>query len=533
MIKRVMTGSVAAGVIALSATSLMATAQTPQAATPSDCANLTALAIPEGSVTSATMVTPEPPPAGGVSSGAAVANKAYCRVQITLKPEPGSNIRIEVWLPDKAKWNGKFLGTGNGGSAGSIVTSALIAGVNRGYAVANTDMGSSSGKGGLNFGFGIGRPDLQKDFNYRATDGMTLEGKAITAAYYGDKPKYSYFEGCSSGGAQALEQAQHLPLEYNGVIAGAPANQRPNLHVVRLWDEWNNLTTPDATVSKHKMELVAQLAVDQCDTLDNVKDGIINDPRVCKVDLRPLLCKKGEGPECLTARQAQTVRAIWQGATNPRTKAAIYWGFEPGSEAAIDLHWDSKVSPTGDVIVSDNMINWSDQYQQAHPDGVGFNFDTDVMLADLDIKDANWADAKLDAFAKNAGKVIIYHGWADGLVPPGGSVAYFEAIAKANEGYANTSGFARLFMVPGMGHCSGGVGPDQFDMLTAMEHWEELATPPDSIMATRLPRDDLPALSRPLCPYPAVGIYTGKGNPNDAANFICGKGGGSQAWSDH
>ena len=534
MIKRVIMGSAAVGAIILAATS-MATAQTSPAATPGDCASLTGMAIKDGSVTAAAMVTPTAAPAGPgqAEQAQAAAKPAYCRVQVTLKPEPGSNIKIEVWLPEKANWNGKFLGTGNGGAAGKISTSALIAGVERGYAVANTDMGSSSGKGGLNFGFGIGRPDLQKDFNYRATDGMTLDGKAITAVYYGDKPKYSYFEGCSSGGAQALEQAQHLPLEYNGVIAGAPANQRPNLHMVRLWNEWNNLLTSEATVSKHQMDLVAQLAADQCDALDGVRDGIISDPRECRVDLRPLLCKSGDGPECLTARQVETVRAIWQGPTNPRTKVRVYWGFEPGSESAIDLHWDSKIGPDGKVVVSDNLINWSDQYQKAHPDGVGFDFDSDVMLANLDLKDTHWADTKLDAFQKNGGKLIIYHGWADGLVPSAGSVSYFEDIAKANDGYANTIGFARLFMVPGMGHCRGGVGPDQFDMLTAMEQWEEFASPPDTILATRLPRDGLPALSRPLCSYPGVEKYTGKGNPNDAGNFICGKAGAEQAWSDH
>jgi hypothetical protein len=537
MIKRVMMGSVAAGVIVLAATS-MATAQKSQAATPGDCASLTDVAIKDGSVTSATMVTPAAAPAGAAAApagqGQAAAKQAYCRVQVTLKPEPGSNIKIEVWLPDKANWNGKFLGTGNGGSAGKISAAALIAGVDRGYAVANTDMGSSSGKGGLDFGFGIGRPDLQKDFNYRSTDGMTIDGKVVTAAYYGVKPKYSYFQGCSSGGAQAWEQIQNLPDAYNGVIAGAAANQRPNLHMTRIWDEWNNLVTPEATVSKRMMELVTALAVYQCDRLDGVRDGIISDPRACAVDLKPLLCKSGDsGPDCLTARQAQTVKAIWKGATNPRTKARVYWGFEPGAEAAIDLHWDSKIGPGGKVIVADNMINWSEQYQKAHPDGVGFDFDKDVDMAGQDLVGAHWAEPKLAAFQNAGGKVIIYHGWADGLVPPDGSVAYYEEIAKANGGLAEARKFARLFMVPGMGHCRGGVGPDQFDMLAELENWVEKDFTPDAIPATRPARNGLPALGRPLCPYPSVERYIGQGDTNDAANFVCGKATGSQDWSDH
>jgi feruloyl esterase len=281
------------------------------------------------------------------------------------------------------------------------------------------------------------------------------------------------------------------------------------------------------------MQLITQLATDQCDLQDGVKDGIISDPHSCQVNLKPLMCKGGDGPECLTPRQAETMRAVWKGATNPRTKARVYWGFEPGSEAAIDLHWDSQIGPGGQVIVSDNMINWSEQYQKAHPDGVGFDFDKDVALADQDLTGAYWADPKLSAFSQNAGKVIIYHGWADGLVPSSGTVAYYEDIMRANDGHDNTIGFARLFMVPGMGHCRGGVGPDQFDMLTALEDWVELAQAPDTILATRTARDDLPALSRPLCAWPGTEAYTGKGSINDAANFICGKAGASSSWSDH
>jgi hypothetical protein len=515
--KRALIVSAAAGILALGAGSV-AIGQKSGAAAPGDCSSLTNVAIKDGVVTSAAMVKPGGAPAGRGPS----ATQAYCRVQVTLKPEPGSNIKIELWLPDKASWNGKFLGTGNGGSAGVISTPALVAGVNRGYAVANTDMGSSSGKGGLDFGFGIGRPDLQKDFNYRSTDGMTIEGKVITTAYYGGKPKYSYFQGCSSGGSQAWEQIQHLPDAYDGVIAGAAANNRPNLHMARIWDEWNNLKTPEAMVPKAKMAMVTQAVTAQCDMLDGVKDGIIADPRVCRPNLKPLTCQHGtDNPECLTPAQVKTVMAVWKGATNPRTKAQVYPGFEPGAEAAIDLHWDSKIGPNGQVVVSGNMINWSEQYQKAHPGGVGFDFDKDVARADADIKDANWTDPKLAAFQKAHGKVIIYHGWADGLVPTMGTPNYYEQIAKTNGGFAKTQSFARLFMVPGMGHCRGGVGPDQFDMLTALENWVEKGDAPKQIIAHRDAKPGLPALSRPLCPYPAEAKYTGKGDTSDAANFMC------------
>lgn len=500
----------AAGALALGACSSGGDGQT-AAVRAGDCEGLTAFPVKDGKVTAAAMVRP------------ATANAVpYCRVQMTLKPEPGSNIRIEVWLPEAGRWNGRFLGTGNGGAAGSIQTAALTAGVARGYATANTDMGSSNGAGGLNFGFAVGRPDLQKDFSYRSTDGMTIEGKRIAAAFYGRAPQYSYFQGCSTGGYQAWEQIHRLPDAYDGVIAGAAANDRPNLHMTRIWDEWRNLRAPEATIPKAKLAVVQRAATAACDAADGVKDGIIDDPRRCGFDPASLICKGGDGPDCLTARQAETMKAIYDGARNPRTGAQVYPGFERGSEAGIDLHWEAKPGPGGAVIVKDNLINWSAQYQKAHPDGVGFDFDRDVARADADLnRMMNYTDPKLTAFQRAGGKVLIYHGWADSLVPARGTPNYYERIAKANGGYEKTQGFARLFMVPGMGHCRGGVGPDQFDMLTALEQWVEHGQAPTMILAKRPARGGLPALSRPLCPYPAAARYSGRGDANDAANFVC------------
>jgi feruloyl esterase len=491
------------------------------AVAPGDCEGLTGLVLKDAKVTAASVVKPGAAPAAA-GRAAATPSAPYCRVQITLKPEPTSNIRIEVWLPEAGRWNGKFLGTGNGGAAGSIQAGALAGGVARGYAVANTDMGSSSGAGGLNFGFGAGRPDLQKDFSYRSTDGMTLLGKQITAAYFGKKPRYSYFQGCSTGGGQAWEQIHRLPGEYDGVIAGAAANDRPNLHMTRIWDEWANVGAPDQTIPKLKLAMVQKAATAACDGLDGVKDGIIDDPRACKFDPASIVCMAGDAAECLTPAQVITMRKVYQGATNPRTHAQVYPGFERGSEGGIDLHWEGKPGPGGAVVVKDNLINWSAKYQKAHPDGVGFDFDKDVTMADADIAPLeNYTDPKLAAFQKANGKVIIYHGWADALVPSRGTPNYYERIAKANGGFDRTANFARLFMVPGMGHCSGGVGPNQFDMLAALETWVEKGQAPQTILATRIARADAPAMSRPLCPYPKAAKWNGTGDVNAAASFSC------------
>lgn len=486
----------------------------PLAQTPAgDCAALASLPIRDGAVTSATMVQP-----GSGQAGAT----PYCRVQLVLRPEPGSNIKVEVWLPEAGRWNGKFLGTGNGGAAGSIQTGALLQGLARGYAVANTDMGSSSGRGGLNFGFAVGRPDLAKDFSYRSTDGMTLEGKRVTAAYYGQAPRFSYFQGCSTGGYQAWEQIHRLPDQYDGVVAGAAANDRPNLHMTRIWNEQHNLASPEATIPRAKLAVVQKAATARCDGLDGVKDGIIGDPRRCDFDPASIQCAAGDGPDCLTAPQAATMRAVYAGPSNPRTGAVVYPGFERGAEAAIDLQWSSKIGPGGKVVVKDNLINWSERYQKAHPEGVGFDFDRDVQAVNADLAPMmNYTDPKLARFQRAGGKVLMWHGWADGLVPARRSVTYYEEIARANGGFARTQSFARLFMAPGVGHCRGGVGPDQFDMLRALEAWVERGEAPETILATRAAGEAAPAMSRPLCAYPKAARWTGRGDTNDAANFTC------------
>ncbi len=415
----------------------------------------------------------------------------------------------------------QVLGTGNGGGGGQIITSALAAGLARGYAVANTDMGSSSGIGGNDWGFGIGHPELQKDWEYRATDGMTVQGKLITTAYYGQKPKLSYFQGCSTGGLQGWQQAQRMPDAYDGIVSGDPSPDIPNEHLNRVWGEWQNLQSVDATIPKEKMAMVTRSVIAMCDAKDGVKDSIIADPRRCNFDPMSLVCKAGDGPDCLTPRQVQTLKAIYDGPRNPRTGARIAFGPEPGAESAVDLHWAEKVGPKGEVILSGRTAQWSKTYVANHPDGVGIDWDKDVEAIDAELtKDMNNSDPHLGQFQKH-GKLIMYQGWEDGLVPAMDNVEFYEQIAKANGGIKKTQNWTRLFMVPGMGHCAGGVGTDQFDPLAALEGWVEHGLAPERIIATRVARGELTALSRPLCAYPAEAVYAGSGDTNDAANFVC------------
>ena len=400
--RMIWTGAIAA--MALAGCAGPVQARTPQD-TARDCAALVQTPIRQGAVTAAVM-TPGPIP--------------YCRVQLALRPTPRSRIGVEVWLPEPDHWNGKFLGTGNGAGGGSIVTGALRAGLERGYAVANTDMGNPTGDA-MNFTFGIGNRDLAEDFGHRATDLMTLEAKRLVAAYYGQAPRYSYFQGCSTGGGQAWEQMQRLPSAYDGVVAGAPGNERTYLHTMILVRTALLLRSPGATIPKAKLAWVQSAVTARCDALDGVKDGIITDPRRCKFDPAALHCPAGDGPECLTDDQVRTLRGMY----------------------------------------------------------------------------------------------------ADTLVPSMGTVRQYEAMTRLNGGPQQTQGFARLFMAPGMGHCAGGVGPDRFDALAAMEAWVEKGQPPERILASRPAKGDRPATTRPLCPYPKAARWTGKGDPNDAANFIC------------
>jgi feruloyl esterase len=474
------------------------------------CESLTSLSLPNMEVSLAQVVA-----AGGFSSGGAPGGfqdlPAFCRVAATLRPTSDSDIKIEVWMPVSG-WNGKFQAAGNGGWSGNIVYPAMGQALQRGYATSSTDTGHSGASGS----FALGHPEKLIDFAYRSEHEMTVKAKAIIAAFYGAGPRLAYWVGCSSGGKQALKEAQMFPDDYDGIVAGAPANNWTHLMAAGLWVAQATLKDPASYIPPSKYPVIHKAALDACDALDGVKDGVIGNPAGCRFDPKVLECKSGDGPACLTAPQVEAARKIYSGVRNPRTGQEIYPGLEPGSELA----WAAMAGGPKPFAIVDEHFKFV-VFKDPNWDFRTLNFDSDVALADkLDNGVINATNPDLKKFTSHGGKLIQYHGWNDQLIAPRNSVNYYTSVSKAMGGAAKTAGAYRLFMAPGMNHCRGGDGPNSFDMVGAIEQWVERGQAPDQIIASHN-TDGKVDRTRPLCPYPQVAKYKGTGSIDDAANFTC------------
>jgi len=481
-----------------------------------------------------TMTPPEPLDLGIKGVPPLPVLNTYCRVQGRLTPTPGSDIRIEVWLPPKEKWNGKFLGAGNAGYAGNFTSPYLFMGnaVGHGYASAGTDTGHVNGQMGdraaSGAGWALGQPEKVIDYGNRANHLTAAAAKSLVQAYYGNAPKYSYFQGCSNGGREALMEAQRYPEDYDGIIAGAPAYDWISLVAGMAWNTLARDALPDGMLPVAKLTVLQNAVLEQCDALDGVSDGWLDDPRRCAFDPGTVQCKSGDGDDCLSAAEVVAVRKIYSG---PKTAAGkqIYPGFPPGSEAAQWNQWLTGAETDAAMFSTEyfrNMVFEKPDWELAQ-----LNLDRDLPIARAKhdkIMVSNNPD--LRAFAKRGGKLIMYHGWGDAAIPAQSTIAYRDAV-RAKLGAAETDKFMQLYMVPGMNHCLGGPGPSDFDMIAAMERWVETKTPPKEIIAAKyaneyagllgLPPGD-PVVSRPLCPYPQVALYKGQGSTDEAANFSCG-----------
>jgi feruloyl esterase len=437
---------------------------------------------------------------------------AFCRVVAVAKPTSDSEIKFEVWLPE-TNWNGRFEGTGNGGWWGVIIYSALAEGLSRGFAVANTDTGHTSGV--MDASWALGHPEKVVDFAYRAVHEMTVQGKAIVAAYYGKDPSYSYWNGCSSGGKQGLKEAQKFPDDYNGMVAGAPANYWTHLTAATVWDGLLPLKTPQSRIPADKFPMIHKAAIEACDSIDGIKDGLIDDPRKCHFDPKALQCKDADGTDCLTSAQVETAEKLYGPATT-ESGTKFFPGLEPGSE----LVWGFLIGgPEPSRIGSDYYTYII--HKDPHWNPRNMDFDKEVSAADkFDHGTINAIDPDLSKFKARGGKLIMYHGWADALIASENSINYYDSVVKAMGGEKKTTDFLRLFMVPGMGHCFGGEGPDVFDALGAVEQWVEKNKAPDSIVASHSTAGKVDR-TRPLCVYPDVPKYNGTSSTDDAANFSC------------
>ena len=481
------------------------------------CESLATLSLPKATITSAVVVA------------ATSTLPANCKVNGVATPTSDSSIKFEVRLP-LTGWNGKFNGIGNGGYGGNLPATAGD-GLARKYATAGTDMGHSA----ADPVWALGHPERIADWAYRANHTTADLAKTIIRAFYGAGPTLSYFTGCSDGGHEALMEAQRFPDDYDGIVAGAPANYWTHQSTAWVWEGAALLRNP---LSISQLKAISAAVVQECDAIDGLRDGLIDDPRRCNFDPAGLV-RSG----VLTAAQAESVRRVYAGPRNPRTGEQLYPGLERGSEydslsdttlpqlvgSWLGLEPASPAVPfLGDFFFKQmvfNDLSW---------DYRTLDYDRDVAFADRKMGPVvNSTDPDLSDFKSLGGKLIMWHGWNDPLVNPRNSINYYKkALANLHTGDRKNSNekssgstkesdaFLRLFMVPGMDHCLLGSGPNVFDTLTPLERWVERGQAPARIIATG---GAVPTRTRPLCPYPQVARYTGHGSIDDAANFACVK----------
>jgi feruloyl esterase len=427
----------------------------------------------------------------------------------TVKPSPDSDIKIEVWLPLGAAWNGKYEAVGGGGWAGVISYPALANAVQEGYATSSTDTGHEGG----NAKFAIGHPEKIVDFSYRAVHEMTVKAKAVITAFYGRGPRLSYWNGCSTGGRQGLMEAQRYPEDFDAIVAGAPANFQTHLHAFDIVLQ-TAVRQFGAAVPPDKVVMLGKAVLDACDAADGIKDGFLNNPRKCNFDYNSLLCKGVEADNCLTAAQVDSVKKAHGPLMNAKG-ALVYPGYAMGSEGTWRLlSAANSPAPTALSLGSYREV----LHQDPNWDWRTFDVNKDVPALDEKHGYINAVNPDLSQFKARGGKLLTYHGWNDTGISPENSINYRQSVlAKMGPDQDN---WYRLFMVPGMGHCQGGPGPNQFNLMGAMERWKESNTAPDEITASHVANNRVD-MTRPLCPYPQVATYKGVGSTNDAVNFSC------------
>jgi feruloyl esterase len=503
-------------------------------AAPAPCESLANVEFGNATIMSATVVPEGPPPrpaprgggagargggggarGGGAPQGAAPAASGqrapaappanipeHCKVQIVLKPTSDSLINMELWLPTQ-NWNGKFMGVGNGGFAGSIqgLTNEMPQALRLGYATAGTDTGHQDPGGD----WAIGHPDKMIDFGYRATHEMTLKAKQLVKTYYDEAAKYSYFKGCSTGGRMALMEAQRYPEDYNGIIAGSLASRHIHMWTAGVARSIELSRHPEEALPLEKATLVNQMVMNTCDTL---KEGFLNNPNQCKVDFSKLLCPAGKDDNsCLTAAQLKTVETYYGGVKTSKGKL-IFSGQALGNPIGAQRSTGQTPGGTFDIVkiaFNDKDLDWQK-----------FDLDRDMPLIDKAIGYVDAVDPDLGKFKKSGGKLLITHGWADTGITPETTLWYYDSVLKKMG--KDQGNWMRLFMVPGMGHCGGGPGVNTFDSIGTLEKWVEKGVAPDQMMGK-----GAEGLTRPLCPYPEYAEYKGSGDLKDAANWVCKK----------
>ena len=463
------------------------------------------------------------------TTGSGASDKPYCLVKVKVDPQ----VNIWVSLPTSA-WNGRFRAEGNGVYAGDAQLAPAIDSIRQGFVGVKTDTGHSGFL--LSGAFGMespGKPNtqLQTDFAHRSEHLMAVVGKQLVKAFYGQDPVRSYWYGCSTGGRQGLMMAQRYPGDYDAILAGAPAIHWDRFQAYQIWPQIAMQADAGGPLSAPKRELATSRAVAACDAADGVTDGVIGDPRLCTYDptkdtqITRSDCSSTDGT-CLAPGEASALQKIWGGARN--TAGQLLW---PGVERGADLGALAGTAPFPIPIEQarywvyfDPSWDWKTLNLANYEAFFAKNAEMVGPMMATDNPD-------ISAFKQRGGKVIMYHGWSDNLIMPQGTVRYYDRVRQA---VASPDDFSRLYMVPGMGHCSGGPGVNEFgqgasgavpmepkrDIFRALMAWSEKGQAPADITASRLTSGAV-TRTRPLCPYPQVAKYKGTGSTDDAASFAC------------
>ena len=508
-----------------------------------ECESIAKLEVPNTTVTATYSV-----PAGSFTAQGTdpIPNlPPFCRVQGIIRPSPDSDIRFEVWLPSTG-WNGRFRGVENGGFGGSINFVDMAPWIRYGYATASTDTGHRSED--TDASWALHHPEKVIDAGYRAIHEMTEKSKQIIRTFYGKPPIWSFFQGCSNGGRQALIEAQRFPDDYNGILAGGAPLSTLSLLAAGFY----NSPLDDASyIPPRKISAISRAVLAACDGLDGVSDGILNDPRQCHFNPSVLVCRGTDSDDCLTPPQVSQLKKIYRGLRTSKGEELLP-GYLPGGEEG-DAGWKSWI--IGDTTPEEalNYVFGIGTFRNMVFDDPTWDFrkvsvEKAIRVADKKlgpILDVGQPD--LQAFKAHGGKLILYHGWSDPETPAQLAINYYNA-ALATMGAKDVDGFLRLYLAPGMQHCYSGPGPNffgQFDastlggnpdqnsiptdaqhnISTALEDWVEHGVAPNAIIATKFVNDSDPGqgikMTRPLCPYPQTAKYKGTGDTNDAANFAC------------
>ena len=465
----------------------------------------------------------------------------FCRVRASATPSAESLVNFEIWIPPAAVWNGKLVVTGNGGYSNAINYRDMANVLQQGYAAAGGDTGHQ-GETPDDLLWGAGHPERIIDWGTRSIHAIVGPARRIVAAHQAKAVGRTYFYGCSTGGHQGYAEIQRYPDDFDGVIAGAPGNNRVRLNVAFLFQYLANRRSRDDAapiLPAAKLPLVTRAVVDACDANDGVRDGVVDDPRSCGFEPAALRCSGAERADCLTDDQIAALNRLYGGARNPRTGEQVYPGWPKGSEAVTvtaagapssgwHLYWGG-----AEPARASFWRHWV--FGNPAWDWWRFDFDRDLLEADARVgRLIDQTDPDIARFKRRGGKAIVYQGWQDPVVNALDTIAYYERVRARQGSQAETDRFFRLYLVPGMGHCSGGAGATVFgnqnapapvagadyDLLRALDRWVEKGIAPDRIVASRMV-DGKVVRTRPLCPYPRKAVFTGKGSADDEANFVC------------